>query len=163
MLAVFLGFIGTLVWSPLKGALQAGAHARACVDLAAGTGVALSLLFSAAVAGGYSDILYAAWNDTPVLANVPLPILQFDWLLPDAAEDILSRVFNGQPPIVDVLLLIATTLVGVLGMAGSMFRPSRWAPESGSTVFLLILLRTGMAMLLAIPMLVLSWMANAGA
>jgi hypothetical protein len=153
-----LGQAGRTVYLPIVSATKAGNDQGRCADLAAGTGITMSLVLTAAVLdpglGGWFDDV---WRTTPLLSLVPTPTPGYDFLLPSAAEGILRPAFMGYLPIVHVGLALPITAAGVL----SLFVRATWANEYGSRIWQPILFAVGAAIAIALVVIALILLAKA--
>lgn len=153
-----LGQAGRTVYLPFTSAFKAGGDQGRCADLAAGAGVTMSLVLTAAVLDGEFGRQFAeVWSGTPFVSSLPMPVDGFGFLLPGAAEDFLRPAFAGYLSIVDLALLV---LVATLGVGSLLFRPPGWSDEHGSRIAIPIMLALGAAIALALVLIVVAlWLA----
>jgi len=143
-----LGQAGRTVYLPFASAFKAGRDQGCCADLAAGSGVTMSLVLTAAVVDSDFGRSFAAiWSNTPVVSSLPQPIDGFGFLLPSAAKVILAPAFAGYVPFMDVALLVLVTAVGA---ASLLFGATTWTTERGSRIAMPIMLAVGAAIALAL-------------
>jgi len=153
-----LGQAGRTVYLPFTSAFKAGRDQGRCADLAAGSGVTMSLVLTAAVVDDPFHQTFAdIWSTTPVVSSLPLPINGFGALLPDAAEAILTPAFTGYLSFVDVAVLVLVTALGTLSL---LFGAPTWSTEHGNRIAVPIMLALGAAIALALVVILLAlWLA----
>jgi hypothetical protein len=154
------GQVGRTLWLPLKAATTAGRDQAKCADAAAGIGVALSLLLTAATMNqSFQNEFAAAWQATPGVNRIPVPLSAFDFLLRDKAEAFLARGFGDFNPFFDVMLLV---LLFVVAIGSLLFQHRAWTPGDGSKVAVPVMVGLGLALAVAIPLLLLSVLTGGG-
>ncbi|MEV6522267.1 hypothetical protein AB0M43_10025 [Longispora sp. NPDC051575] len=148
-----LGQVGRTVYVPFVSAFGAGRDAGCCADVAAGVGVTLSVVLTAAVTDPVFGSWFArTWADTPGIGALPPPTPGFELLLPDAAQRILASGFANYAPTVDVSLVVLLAGVGILSL---LFQRRRWFNEHGARIARPVLLKVGLAIAVALPAVVL--------
>lgn len=152
-----LGETGRTIYFSLTSATDAGAMAGRCADLAAGTGVAMSLMLTASVCDPEFRFIFTAnWQDVSILGKTPFPVFWFDTLLPDLAEDYLAPAFVGYSPIIDSILL---TTVGTLGALSLLLSTRRWK-GGDARLTRPVFLATVVAVATAIPLVLMALAVN---
>jgi len=149
-----LGQTGRTVYLPVTSAFRAGRDQGKCIDLAAGVGVAISLMLTAAALderfGSWFD---SAWRSTPLIDHLPTPTAAYDFLLPSAAEGILRPAFAGYLPMVDLGLLVILAVIGTLSL---LFGRADWTRDGNARIAVPILLAVGAAISVALILIVLA-------
>ncbi|MEU4828214.1 hypothetical protein AB0H37_40685 [Actinomadura sp. NPDC023710] len=154
-----LGQVGRTIFLSLTSAGRAGRDQGKCADLAAGAGILMSMLLCAAVTDTkFHTFFLDAWNSTPYLADMPSPftgsnlVAVYDFLLPDAAEDLLEIGFEDYTPTVDASILV---LVFVIGSLSLIFQERKWENTHGTRIAQPVMIALGLAVAMAIPLLLL--------
>lgn len=150
----FFGHLGRLIVVSAKGAGSAGRDQASCADAAAGLGVALStVLTAAAVDAHYGHQLTQTWNATPYLSTVPVPVAAYELLMRDWGERFLAPGFAGFNPTLDLAIAAAVALVMVLAL---LFNSRRWATGRMPGLASLVMIRVGLTIAFAIPALLVT-------
>lgn len=125
LIAVFvLAYLGASLITPIRDAIKAGRETGALADVAAGVGVAISTIVTAASYGHVSLLQEAAiLRATFPLGGLPnLLDLQFQAIMPPSFEPLMTALFTGFNATPDLLLV---ALVCVLGTVALTFSPGR--------------------------------------
>ena len=148
---------GRLVCVPLRSATRAAIDEGKCADIAAGVGMASSLLLAAATFDPEFGAWFAGvWHQTPVVGSVPAPVGLWEAVLSDAAEGVLRPVFAGFAPFVDLAMMLAVTGLAVLS---PMLRRGAWKPSRPMDI--VVPAAAAMATSLVAPVIAFGlWVAN---
>ncbi|WP_406068890.1 hypothetical protein [Micromonospora sp. NBC_01638] len=154
----FFGHLGRLIVVSAKGAGSAGRDQASCADAAAGLGVALStVLTAAAVDAPYGHQLTLTWNAAPYLSTVPDPVAAYELLMRDWGERFLAPGFAGFNPTVDLTIAAAVAFVMVLAL---LFNNRRWVTVRTPGMASLVMIRVGLTVAFAIPALLVTTAAK---
>ncbi|GAA0386223.1 hypothetical protein GCM10009541_31410 [Micromonospora gifhornensis] len=154
LVVAFFGHLGRLIVVSVKGAGSAGRDQASCADAAAGLGVALStVLTAAAVDAPYGHQLIRAWNMDPWLSRLPDPVGAYELLMRDWGERFLAPGFAGFNPTVDLAI---ASVVAVLMIFALLFNSRRWVTDRVPGMASLVMFRVGLAIALAIPALLIT-------
>jgi hypothetical protein len=111
---------------PMRSATLAAVDEGKCADIAAGVGMAWSLLLAAAAFDPvFGEWFTGVWHQTPVVGSVPAPVGLWEAALSDSAEGVLRPVFTGFAPFVDLAMMLAVTGLAVLS---PLLRRGAWRP-----------------------------------
>ncbi|PYC66964.1 hypothetical protein C7C45_23095 [Micromonospora arborensis] len=154
----FFGHLGRLIVVSAKGASSAGRDQASCADAAAGLGVALSMVLTAAtVDAPYGYQLTLTWHETPYLSRVPDPVATYGMLMREWGERFLAPGFAGFNPTVDLAIAAAVALVMVLAL---LTNDRRWETGRMPGVVSLVMIRVGLTIAFAIPALLVTTAAK---
>lgn len=152
---VVLWAIGQSVVVPLLQSTSAGRGVESCVTVSVGLGVLLGvLLLGAACSPLVRSGLIDAWGGLGVGSE---PIDLFDWLTPEPFDRWLAPGFVSYSPLADSGLII---LVSLFAIPGLLFSRSRWGSPRWGEVAWPAIVTLVLALLIAIPMLVLTKFAG---
>lgn len=165
LIVALFGTIGRVSVLSVTGAWESGRGAQKITDLSAGVGLTVGTVVLAAsmerAPGEFGPWLEYTWSATPVIGYIPSPVGLMDLMVPDMAERYLVTYFTGFYPAIDVLLLVVVCLIGVLSLA---LRAEPWEQDDGQKFRLAfpILMAIGLALALALPLIVMSLIADEG-
>jgi hypothetical protein len=118
---------GRMACVPMRSATLAAVDEGKCADIAAGIGMAWSLLLAAAAFDPvFGEWFTGVWHQTPVVGAVPAPVGLWEVALSDSAEGVLRPVFTGFAPFVDLAMMLAVTGLAVLS---PILRRGAWKPS----------------------------------
>ncbi|WP_205324410.1 hypothetical protein [Glycomyces sp. YM15] len=150
---------GRLVCVPLRSATHAAIDEGKCADIAAGVGMAWSLLLAAAAFDPvFGEWFTGVWDQMPLVGLAPAPVGLWEVVLSDAAEGVLRPVFTGFAPFVDLAMMLAVTGLAVLS---PMLRRGAWKPSRPMDI--IVPAAAAMATGLVAPVIAFGlWVANRG-
>lgn len=155
-------YLGGNMITPIRDSLKAGREAGAFADVAAGVGIAVSTLITAASyseAGtqGFAHTLLEAARTRVSLPMGSLPNvldLRFDAIMPHAFDPLLRTLFagfNGTPDLLLVAIVCALAALGLIQAAG----PIRSMEDAPATILTFAFLRV---LLLAAGTIIALWL-----
>lgn len=147
-----LAQIGVALWKPLAKSSSAGYRRSSTADLAAGAGVALSIVLTATAVNPTFNAWFAEVTQG-VAWGRPFEALSASWnaLLPDAYRALLAGVFRGFTGFPEFAVIAASCLIGNLSLSYS----DQIREKDGiGGVATLAVARTTVAVTVAIPLLI---------
>jgi len=158
-----LGYPGYYLLESIISSCSAGSGQRHSISFAAGLGVMWSILLSFFSVAGLSSVPAVAAADIPGIGPVSWGSAAFGHVMPGGAYPALDRIFGNYDPTFDLILICVLAVMGIISYlaARGPWKIGSWAIDGVRSSISPALLLTGLAVAMAIPLLLLmGWVAS---